>query len=69
MANEAMAPILSTIGECVSSRSTIAVMRLQPFFATQFHVQVDEYLRYQFTSSSMINFGMLVSRLLIEHGE
>jgi ABC-type multidrug transport system fused ATPase/permease subunit len=61
MANEAMAPMLSTIGECVSGRSTIAVMRLQGFFTKQFYLQVDEYLRYNFVSSSMINWGMLVS--------
>ena len=60
MANEAMAPVLSTVGECVSGRSTIAVMQFQNFFSRQFHSQFDEYLRFNFVSSSMINFGMLV---------
>jgi ABC-type multidrug transport system fused ATPase/permease subunit len=61
MANEAMSPVLSTISECASGRSTIAVMRLQPFFTKRFHAQVDEFNRFNFVSSSLINWGMMVS--------
>lgn len=61
MANAANAPILSTITECSGGRSTIAIMRLEPYFNNKFQRQIDEYNRFNFLSSSLINWGMLVS--------
>jgi ABC-type multidrug transport system fused ATPase/permease subunit len=61
MSNAAMAPILSTITECINGRTQLRVMAESEFMSHRFNSHVDEFSRQNFFSGSVINWGMFIS--------
>jgi ATP-binding cassette subfamily C (CFTR/MRP) protein 1 len=64
MSNAAMAPILSTIAECVNGRTQLRVMAESDFMSRRFNSRVDEFSRQNFFSGSVINWGMFLSYMI-----
>ena len=61
MSNAAMAPLLSTVAECVNGRTLLRVTGEQGLMRRRFARNVDEYGRHNFLSGAFINWGSLVS--------
>jgi ABC-type multidrug transport system fused ATPase/permease subunit len=61
LCNNSMSPVLTCATECASARILVRVMGFQDYWDQRFSGFVDDYTRFNFFSSSVINWGMLFS--------
>jgi len=64
LANQSLAPVLTNISETVSARNLIQVMNLGSFFSARQEAFVDQFVKNQHFSGTLINWSIMMTGLI-----